>query len=356
MNYRLPIFIVTFEILKVLSQEIIDSNQSINEVTATCIYSFRPPNNQYSCHLWNAEITSPNHVLRIIGDHLPGQTDADVTAVFSGRNFVQSYFNGEIFQKFPNLHILEIATVQLQGISTNAFNFCFNLRDLRIGHSNMTTFHPRMLANCQNLRNFNVFATTISSLPSDLFGTIQNLENFSFTSSRLTTLPSLIFQFSRNLRSRHSGMSNLNFNIFKQFLMLDLLDIEAEQSLRNIAWDALPESLRTLRVENIGEPIPQNAFSNLTNLMDFSLSGWLIGNLHQNTFKNQHNLRFLHLLECGITELHPELFSSLHRLQHLSLSFNQIEELPAGVFANLENLGDGDWNNLFLMNNKIRRN
>ncbi|KAG5667331.1 hypothetical protein PVAND_015314 [Polypedilum vanderplanki] len=405
MLLKFVIFIISLQFYQLSAQEIIDSNQSINEVEAICIYDFMPPNNEYSCFLSWINVTSPNQILRIVGNHLPDRTDADVIAVYPGTHYRLDFFNGEVFQKFPNLQILRLGT--LRGVAPNAFDLCFQLQDIQVSVI-LETLPNGIFKNCRNLRTFNIQGWQISSLPAELFGTIQSLESFTISRTDLMTLPSTIFQHSvnlnfislsynqfesldstlfsnlrnlvtirlnfnrishqnivtnllngqrnlRNIELYNSGIPSIDFNFFSQFLMLDYLNVRTNQSLTNIAWNTLPESLRRLEISNIGESIPENAFQNLPHLTNLGLYGFGIGNFHQNTFRNLPNLRILNLIECGITELHPELFSSLTQLRHLGLSSNQIQELPAGVFANLTNLGDNNVNHLSLNNNLIRR-
>ncbi|KAG5667332.1 hypothetical protein PVAND_015315 [Polypedilum vanderplanki] len=407
---KISILFLFINIFQKSSQEIISDTNFLSEVTATCNYNYHIETNRYSCFLIDANITLPNQTLRIVGQHLPDHTDEHVQALFPLTNSKLYFFNGEIMEKFINLQAMRFSSInEIYGFSENAFNSCRQLTELEFGNLLMTTLPNGLFRNCHQLRNFNILsATSLTSLPSDLFGTSQALINFHLSGTQVTTLPSTIFQYSFNLRTVNldynristldsnlfrnsrilesidlssnliadpniiynllngmtnlrrivlysSGISNINLEFFNQFQWLDTFGIRSHVPLTNLGWNRLPESLRTLRAFNLGEPIPQNALSHLYNLRNLLLQGRPIGNFHQYFFQNLTNLEDLSLNDCGITKLHPQLFSSLHRLQNLGLSLNMIEELPAGVFANLNNLGGGMWESISLAFNKIRR-
>ncbi|KAG5678819.1 hypothetical protein PVAND_008453 [Polypedilum vanderplanki] len=409
MNLR---FIKLIIFLTALSK--IDGYSSL-EVNVQCTYEVSYKG-LYTCILGRVNINSPNQILIITGNHLPGYSDEDVFACipdFAVTNNNFRFFNGEILRKFHNLKFLQIDSRKLEGFSFNAFTFCSQLQELEFFGGNVTNIYPGLLEHCQNLDIFTASQAEVWSFPGQFFGNSQKLRKFTLTVSNMNTLPENLFQNSVNLWNvnlfgneittlpanllsnsrnlvfinlsynlisdpnvienllngllalefinlRGNNFTNFNFGFFSQFSNLRNLSIGGRltTNFTNINWTSLPRSLRELNVLNIGESITGTAFFHLTNLRRLQVSGSNIRNFDPNTFSTLENLEILILSNCGLTTLHPQLFNNLRNVFHLSLYQNNIEELPPNIFASLENLGNGNFQfsreSLELGDNKIK--
>ncbi|XP_070508397.1 leucine-rich repeat-containing protein 15-like [Chironomus tepperi] len=356
---------------------------------ASCDYK-HDLQNRYSCYITNltAIMSEPLH---IVGTHLPGYTDDDVLAVYHV-NCRMNRFNGEVMNKFANLRILNLRRTHLHLISPIAFDRCDNLEELNIEGNSVTSLVPLLLQNCVNFKNLHAFNNRIANIPENLFGSTRSLEVFDIHRNRLPSVPGNLFQNMTNLRmfdigsnyiselspnillnavnleyidisrnnfddqqtvmqllTGHLALRNIqmfsnlfpmfSFNFFTQFNRLDNLAVGGLGNSSNIAWQALPASLRLLSTYGIGEEIPANAFNRLTSLTTLDISGTGITVLHKDTFKALTNLEWLFIMYTSIKTIHPELFISQGNLQILFLNWNEIEEIPAGALAPLVNLG-----------------
>ncbi|KAG4080132.1 hypothetical protein HA402_008203 [Bradysia odoriphaga] len=382
-------------------------------VDGLCIYYY--DSNRYTCDLHNAIISSPNQVLAISGDHLPGHNDLDVQTLIH-RNVSISYFNGEVLRKFRNLKYLAMGAAGVSHINENAFDVCDNLDHIYIGFNLLETFPPRMLQNCLNLRQFDAsYNGYLTSIPEDIFGSTTSLEIFEVISAsvlfgalppnllrNMTNLKEFIFRsnfianvdrnllanavrlekvdLSQNSISDSSVITNLlnghgnlksirvlqnrfiSFDLafFAQFTELNDLQIGSDEliDVDFIGWKDLPSSLTSIYLSNIGHDIPGDAFSHLTRLESLGFTGRRITNLHEDTFKQLVHLNDLGIQSTGIRSIPSNVFVDQTNLTQLHLSYNAIEELPEGIFASLANIGfnrtalRGD---LILSGNRIRR-
>ncbi|KAL7014347.1 hypothetical protein ACKWTF_015873 [Chironomus riparius] len=375
---------------------------------ATCIYRY-DAQNLYTCDLHNATDPYPDGVLEIIGSHLPGRTDVDVKALIHVNSQFRQ-FNGEVLRKFENLEVLSLSELALWSVNQNAFEICGQLEVLYMRlNFQLRSLPAKMLQNCWKLRFIDFDFCRMQTIPDDLFGNSTAIEQFSVRSNQMTSFPDNVLQNMTNLRifdvqsnqittlnrnnfvnainleefnvgwnkigdeqevlnllNGHLGLKLIrldnnrfrmfNFNFFSQFQRLEVLAVGGNQNLTEIAWQALPASLIYLRVREIAEEIPENAFNHLTNLTELYLTGFGITNLQQDTFKELINLRVLHVTETSISTLNPQLFQSLINLHTLSMQMNQIEDLPDGIFTPLKSLGLGSFQRVLTMsNNRITR-
>lgn len=384
-------------------QELISKS---NTIEVHCILSY-DPQGRYNCYLFNIHTNSSTDVLDIVGSHLPNLTDADVHGVIHVNSMINQ-FNGEVLRKFVNLKFLNLRSTFLNSINPNAFETCGQLEELEIGTNPQILELPsRMLANCENLKIFSALSSRFLTLPGDTFGNTRSLEIFDTSHGRLTSIPDGLFQNMTNLRtfkilncqltklspktfenvakleefdvsgnqlsdpqevmdllSGHLGLKKIaisynnftmfNLSFFTQFDNLEKLTFGGNQNMTNINWNVLPNSLQILKVYQIGEEVPENAFENLSNLKHLYISGYGITILQKGTFDLLTKLDRLEITSTRLSTLHPQLFANQINLSKLDLSFNEIEELPDGIFAPFINLGINEGvEGLFMVLNKL---
>jgi len=410
---KLSIFKIILHLLLLLAvlphqSHQLEPTNSSPTVTATCFYRY-DLQNLYTCDLHNATVPNSDSVLQIIGTHLPGRTDADVRALFHVDSQIHQ-FNGEVLRKFVYLEVLSLSNLALWAVNANAFEVCGKLEILYMRvNLQLRTLPPKMLQNCRNLRFIELDFCRIPTIPADLFGSLTTLKHFSMRSNQMTSFPDNALQNMTNLRvfdiqsnqittlsrnnlvnainleefnvgwnriidgqevmnllNGHLGLKVIridrnqfqmfNFNFMSQFQRLEVLAVGRNQNLTGILWQALPASLKYLRVLEIVEEIPENAFNHLTNLTELYLTGLGITNLKQDTFKELINLKELQVTETAISSLNPQLFRSLVNLHTLDMHMNQIVDLPDGIFIPLVSLGLGSFQRVLTMsNNRITR-
>lgn len=401
------IFIILALVTLILHQSVQHSNTIPLTILAECDYRL-DSQSRYSCY-FNNLTTAFGDSLEIVGTHLQGRTDADVLAVYHINSRINR-FNGEVLRQFSNLRFISLRLTNLQSISPTAFEVCANLEELNIEVGSVTSLAPLLFQNCVNFKNLRAFNNRIVNIPENLFGSTRSLEVFDLHRNfRLSSVPGNLFQNMTNLRmidigsnemtqldpriflnavnfesfdisrndfddaqavmnllTGHLGMRRISifsnrfpmfsFNFFTQFTRLEELEVGGLQNSTEIAWQALPGSLTTLRAFSIGEEIPENAFSHLGNLTTLDISGDGITVLQRGTFAALRNLEWLFVMYTKIKTIHPELFLSQGNLQILFLNWNEIEEIPAGALAPLVNLGYNTSEiGLHFFSNKLQR-
>ncbi|XP_070508529.1 leucine-rich repeat-containing protein 15-like [Chironomus tepperi] len=377
-------------------QHIITSQPHLNitptPIPATCTYLYNY-DNIYTCNLQVPQPVSMTDILEITGTHLENHTDADVEGVqFLVK--LNTTFNGDVLRKFENLKNLEISGRNIHKINPNAFDVCPKLERLIISSGFLRTLPSGLLKNCENLVYFESMSQSLETFPEDFFGSAKNLEVFSVPFNKLTFLPEKLFLNMQKLRKLSLGYNNLqelssnflincsnleevtlyvndfqdqsditfalnghpnlrhlsindnnftnfDFRFFSQFQKLEYLEIGMQPvtKLTNIHWQALPASLTELRVMEIDEEVPANAFERLVNLKSLRLIGTGNEKLYKDIFKPLTSLVSLSFTFTGLQALDPDLFSSQASLSNLVISNTQIKELPAGLFVPLVNIG-----------------
>jgi len=386
-------------------------NSAQDTVTGTCIFDYFQQFDRrilYECRLFNAVIRNPTDVLQITGNHIQNHTDADVEALSHNARIL--YFNGEILRIFENLKVLNLLSLGLKEISSNGFESCSKLEELRLGIDELTTFPPQMLKNCGNLKKFMAVYLNMSEIPEDLFGETQNLEEFRVENNQLTSLPENLLRNMKNLKyfkadsnlltelssnllknavnlvsiilsknnfadqdkvtnilKEHKNLkhilldnnnfTNFDFNCFSQFEKLEVMSIgsTAGPQLTQISWISLPGSLTDLSAYGINEEIPEKSFDKLSNLISLKLTGLGIENIHKDIFKSMTKLEVLSIQNTNLKSLDSNLFINQAALTDLNLSNNKIEALPVGIFTNLVNIGTKAADGIRLHNNNIQR-
>lgn len=399
-NMKVCLLILSIFIHNSLQQAVISRS---NTVVASCTYQY-DLQNRYSCHMTGAIVENPADTLVIVGTHLSGHTDADVTALSHDLFASFTRFNGEALRKFINLRYLDLRRITIVSMAENAFEVCGQLEEIEFGTTSRLRGLPsRLFNNCRNLKTFRDHWGFFESLPDDLFGDSRSLEVFHATSGRIDPFPVNLFQYQTNLRifvmsgmgltlfssailrnARNLEEINIEFNriedaqevmnvlsglltlqrihiahnsfpmfslsFFTRFPRLSGLSVSGGDPSAPISWQSLPSTLTHLSYEEIPENIPAEAFSRLSNLIFLRLTGLGIRTLHPDTFVGLTNLQSLALIQTCITALDSGVFRDLINLRHLGLTFHQFRVLPNGIFAPLSNL-----TTLYMFHNKLQR-
>lgn len=113
-----------------------------------------------------------------------------------------------------------------------------------------------------------------------------------------------------------------------------------QNGINNLSFVSnLPASLVRLELsKNKISNIPENVFSQLTNLYFLDLSHNLITSLNDKTFVGLGRLNTLNLEHNSMAKIHKGVFDELHCAQELVLSGNPIETIEEGFARNLNNI------------------
>ncbi|XP_051511536.1 leucine-rich repeat and fibronectin type-III domain-containing protein 5 [Myxocyprinus asiaticus] len=100
--------------------------------------------------------------------------------------------------------------------------------------------------------------------------------------------------------------------------------------------------------DNFITSVKQKDFSNMTKLVDLTLSRNTIGSIVPHAFNDLENLRALHLDSNRLTHITNDTFSGMSKLHHLILNNNQLMYIHIGAFNDLLALEELDlsYNNL----------
>ncbi|XP_037304578.2 leucine-rich repeat and fibronectin type-III domain-containing protein 5 [Pungitius pungitius] len=100
--------------------------------------------------------------------------------------------------------------------------------------------------------------------------------------------------------------------------------------------------------DNFVTSIKRKDFSNMTKLVDLTLSRNTIGSIAPLAFKDLENLRALHLDSNRLARIINDTFSGMSKLHHLNLNNNQLTHIQIGAFNDLTALEELDlsYNNL----------
>ncbi|KAG5668553.1 hypothetical protein PVAND_016491 [Polypedilum vanderplanki] len=257
-----------------------------------CVYSTTVINNvqHYACNL---EIENPNgfdEFQEIIGTHLEGRTNADVTYI--------SHYHGSttivpqiICSQFPNLEIIDFDGFGVRTLTDTSFG------------------------GCRNARSINLFTNQISEISENAFANNPNLTFIDLSGNQLRTLHVNLF-----VNQQQLDMLELNNNSFTENFPAGLF-----RNLVNLRMLLLNECRLTA--------INPNWFTNLGNLFMLNMFRNEILEINEDAFVGLENLNILNLNHNFIQTIHPNAFSSLGNLRVIYMEDNQISELPIGVFA-----------------------
>ncbi|CAH3165139.1 unnamed protein product, partial [Pocillopora meandrina] len=90
--------------------------------------------------------------------------------------------------------------------------------------------------------------------------------------------------------------------------------------------------------DNEVEDLPQEIFSNLTNLKTLYLSGNKLRYLPQGIFKGLKQLLIIEIVENEMTQVSVDNFKEIRQLKILYMQYNKMREIPSGFFDVLKDI------------------
>jgi hypothetical protein len=128
-------------------------------VAGHCNYAFT--GFYYMCNL----SCDTDELIEIIGDHLDGFDDANVTVLVGDENSVNSmsHLNRVILDKFPNLDSLGLSSFKIETIAADAFDSGVDLQNLNLSYNELSRFNfsiptlKKLNINGKTKKNLNFF-------------------------------------------------------------------------------------------------------------------------------------------------------------------------------------------------------
>jgi len=252
----------------------------------------------------------------------------------------------------------------MTSLPDDLFGETSNLAIFEATSCQLTSLPSDLLRNMRNLREFNIRSNSITRIDRNLLVNAAYLEKVDLSDNQISDTSVITDLLSdhgalNSIRVGRNSFASFDFTFFTQFTQLIDLNIGGRPSLTGIDWKGLPASLTEIYVSDIGEEIPSDAFSHLTNLESLGFTGSGVTYLHEDTFRQLVNLDSLGIQSTRLRTIPSNIFVDQTNLTQLYLSHNNIEELPDGLFSNLVNLGfnrtSALTHHLFLSGNRIRR-
>lgn len=145
----------------------ISSSQDIVEEYIKCYYNGGIDGTKYECIL---SINNPNGIefTEIDGHHLPRKQDEDVTIVtaYSGTS---KTIPSIICRTFPNIFYLSIISINVEELTTSAFENCHNLVDLTLSFNKIAAVPANLFINNPKLKFIDLSGNQISELDENSF-------------------------------------------------------------------------------------------------------------------------------------------------------------------------------------------
>lgn len=234
-----------------------------------------------------------------------------------------------IFGMFYNMHTLIISNVDLEKISTDAFEKATNITDFLVAENRLKEIPALLFVTAHKIRKMDFSKNAINRIDSFAFVGLNNLEILNLSNNNLTTIDKIIFanesalQF-LNLSHNHINELESNALEFPNLLELDLAD----------------NNLSTL---------DGHVFDKLSHLRQLNLSFNPISEITNETFAALFQLRHLNLKQLNISSIAMGAFSHQQKLITLDLSGNLLKILDFQLFHPIQH----DLTTLRLANNQL---
>lgn len=213
------------------------------DLTVNCTFSF---NNDYTCILENIVVVDRLQNVTISGDHLAGQTNADVKFVFI-RNSNTPFMVPQVFNTFPNIVRLYIENC---GVESFTIPSTVRLEVLNMFGNNITRLSNGTFDQQTCLTQFSARQCGIREIDENAFEGLDSLVNLFIVENQIEKLPPRVLHSLPNLHTLY-----LSGNL-----------------LRSIDADLLAKSTRAFGVyfdDNQIEQIDPQFVANLRNNLRF---------------------------------------------------------------------------------------
>ncbi|XP_052765949.1 protein toll-like [Mya arenaria] len=283
----------------------------------------------------------------------------DDLAILALRNNSIKYLPIDVFEYLRNIIWINLDGTAIQTISHQHFCICTNLQFLQIRSSNLTNIndiadvqYPEQRCSFKLLSftlDSNIFLnmtselfkhysmhgvlsianTSLSELKQDYFIGLENVLFLSLENNKIKIIPQDVF----NATSKSLQGIRLSSNF--------ITEIDIEKSFRNLSLISL--FLESNKIQNVS-----GTFRIFPDIFEIHLNDNKIRKLPQDAFTNLTNLQILDLGNNKLNSVPSSLFSGLTSLKRLNMSDNNIETLPEGIFQDLNTVATLSMtNNLF---------
>lgn len=253
--------------------------------------------------------------MNLDGNHSPGRTDMDVTAVsfFHGR--MEVAFPEIVLDRFPRLHtIIVTGNINVQRfaiqrctrltffsfegpanaitrLNNGMFRDCRFMEEIRVQRTVVTTIEEDIFQDTPNLRRLLIPRNSIQSLAIGTFRNLNNLEHLDIERNSIVTFHPQIFQGLVSLR--HVQCGQLNNRIWPTGLFSNLpslfeinINFSGLQTIEPSVFGALP-SLEVLRIYGEIRHLSSNIFAEpLPRVRTFNIGTNLLEALERGFFNN----------------------------------------------------------------------
>jgi Leucine-rich repeat (LRR) protein len=321
-----------------------------------------------ACFVKQSPVIDKDTNLTIIGEHIEGMSDRDVTLLH--------FENSPIFpihlrfiKKFPNLKRLKITRstwnfseplencenfiaiefidLDLAFVPKNFFAKCTKLNDLTLEKTKiLSNTVDDLFVNQKLLEELTFKGEIIPNLRQNYFTSLVGLERLSFDSCEILSIDEHPFKSLTRLgflymadvkvdrfpRKLLDSLENLMFLILRGNSTSIQMDENFFQSLRTL------KKLLSIKAKNIIPRLSENSFDEMTGLEMLDINENLISTLVNNTFGHLLKIFSMDLSENRIQKIEPDAFAGCETLTQLFLQKNEIEFVSGFEFQHLINL------------------
>ena len=267
----------------------------------------------------------------------------------------------ESFKIYPTLEVLKLKYSNIDTINELNFQFGKPLVYLDLSHNSLAQLNFEWFKNANALQHLDVSSNRITFIEQDLIDTcFKNLRYFNLESNAIITLDYSVLEF------KHLEIFNIGHNLLQSLPYFDFGDNEINpickfrelyannNEIKSIQY--LSYLLSDLVILNFDlnqiSTIDYDAFFNLRNVENLSLSQNYLTNLTENNFYYLFSLKYLILSFNQIEFIALNSFQNLNNLELLDLSFNyQLKAIESNTFLGLNHLKDL---NVFNLNDNVK--
>jgi hypothetical protein len=164
-----------------------------------CEFSFS--NNESFCNLpiSGISVTTENEEITVTGVSVPEYSADTIKTIMIPEGNILRYVPTRLFETFRNLEKIIIAGVQLTTMTTYAFKYCLQLKELQVRDSMFIDLPASFAGACVNLKTINLHRNNITKIDKDAFKGLTNLEQLLLGGNKFTTLDPLMLKHTPNL-------------------------------------------------------------------------------------------------------------------------------------------------------------
>lgn len=283
--------------------------------------------NYYSCVVSESNVTTEDSTITFItGNHEAGKTDNDVEEITNIDN-VQSCDNCEfrylthgILSKFPKLRKIWLSYVKMDGIASNAFETCDELRELNLDANNLKTITNGTFDKCDKLTHLSFEDNQFESIDAGMLRGLVNLERIELQGNKITKLSG--FESFKQLKRVNLIMNPLSALDVKSTFMentkieeLLLMRCELTRLEQATFLTLLELKIIFLDINSLAS-LPPHAFKNQNKIEHIFLHGNKIKTLDTSSFGQHANLSTIYINNNNLNEIEPNFFENMPAIKY----------------------------------------